>query len=112
VYIQAFPSTGAKWQVSNNEGTQPRWRGDGRELFFISGTTQRLLSAGIRASAGRVEIETPRALFPVLQFPGPAYLYDVTPDGQRFVVVSPPGGGAQGSTAINIVSDWQAGLKK
>lgn len=112
VYIQAFPSTGAKWQVSNNEGFQPRWRGDGRELFFISATTQRLWAAGIRASAGRVDIETPRALFPVLLFPGPAYVYDVTPDGQRFVVVSPPGADAQGTSAINVISDWQAGLKK
>ena len=112
VYIQAFPSTGAKWQVSNNSGIQPRWRGDGRELFFISDTTQRLWAAGIHAYAGRVEIGTPQPLFPVLLFPGPSYVYDVTPDGQRFVVVSPPGAGAQGTSAINMVSDWQAGLKK
>jgi len=112
VYIQAFPSTGAKWQVSNNQGTQPRWRGDSRELFFMSETTQRMWVAGIRASAGRVEIETPQPLFPVLGFPGPSYVYDVTPDGQRFVVVSPPGAGAQGTSAINIISDWQAELKK
>jgi len=111
VYIQAFPSTGAKWQVSNNQGTQPRWRGDSRELFFMSETTQRMWVAGIRASAGRVEIETPQPLFPVLGFPGPSYVYDVTPDGQRFVVVSPPGVGAQGTSAINIISDWQAELK-
>jgi eukaryotic-like serine/threonine-protein kinase len=112
VYIQAFPSTGAKWQVSNNEGTQPRWRGDGRELFFLSGTTQNMWVAGIRSSPGGVEVETPRALFPVPQFPGPAHLYDVTPEGQRFVLVSPPGAGAQGGVAINIISQWQAGLKK
>jgi serine/threonine protein kinase/Tol biopolymer transport system component len=111
VYIQAFPSTGAKWQVSNNGGMQPRWRGDGRELFFINETTQRIWVAGIRASAGRVEIETPQPLFSLLLFPGPAYVYDVTPDGQRFVVVSPPGAGAQDSS-INVISDWQAGLKK
>jgi eukaryotic-like serine/threonine-protein kinase len=82
VYIQAFPSTGAKWQVSNNGGIQPRWRGDGRELFFISDTTQRMWVAGIRAFAGRVEIEMSRPLFPVLLFSGPSFLYDVTPDGQ------------------------------
>jgi hypothetical protein len=39
-------------------------------------------------------------------------VYDVTRDGQRFVVVSPPGAGAQGTSAINVISDWQAGLKK
>jgi hypothetical protein len=88
------------------------WRGDGRKLFFISETTQRLWAAGIRASAGRVDIETPRAFFPVVLFPGPAYVYDVTPDGQHFVVVSPLGADAQGMSAINVISDWQAGLKK
>jgi eukaryotic-like serine/threonine-protein kinase len=112
VYIQAFPSTGAKWQVSNNEGLQPRWRGDGRELFFISDSTQRMWVAGIRASQGGVEIETPHSLFPVLQFPGPGHLYDVTADGQRFVIVSPSGAGASASLPINIVSEWQTGLKK
>jgi Tol biopolymer transport system component len=112
VYIQAFPSTGAKWQVSSNSGIQPRWRGDGRELFFISDTTQRLWAAGIHAFAGRVEIGAPQPLFPVLLFPGPSYVYDVTRDGQRFVVVSPPGAGVQGTSAINVISDWQAGLKK
>jgi len=115
VYIQTFPSTGARWQVSDKGGTQPRWRGDGREVFFINDTTQRLWTAGIRASAGRVEIETPRPLFPVVLFPGPAYLYDVT----HTRTVSAYRGrlaawrqGAQGSSAINIVSDWPAGLKK
>jgi serine/threonine protein kinase/Tol biopolymer transport system component len=112
VYVQPFPSTGAKWQVSNKGGVQPRWRGDGRELFFISETTQRLWAAGIQASAGHVEIATPRPLFPILLFPGPSFLYDVTRDGQHFVVISPPGAGAQGTSAIDIVSDWQSGLKK
>jgi hypothetical protein len=51
-------------------------------------------------------------LFAVLQFPGRAHLYDVTADGQRFVMVSPPGAGAFGSLPINIASNWQAGLKK
>jgi hypothetical protein len=64
----------------------------GREMFFISDMTQRPWAAGIRPSAGRVEIEPPRPLFPVVLFPGPANIVnDVTPDGRRFVVVSAPG---------------------
>jgi eukaryotic-like serine/threonine-protein kinase len=112
IYIQPFPSTGAKWQVSNQKGTQPRWRADGKELFFLSGTTQRMWAAGIRILAGRPEIETSRALFTVLLYPGPAYLYDAAPDGQRFLVISPPSVGSEGAYPLNIVSDWQAGLKK
>ncbi|HEV2202822.1 MAG TPA: protein kinase [Bryobacteraceae bacterium] len=110
VYIQAFPPSGGKWQVSNNEGDEPHWRGDGKELFFLGGT--KMWAAGIRASAGRVEIDSPRDLFTTLQFPGPGYLYDVTRDGQRFLVVRPPGSGIQGSAPIVVLSDWQAGLKK
>ena len=110
MYIQAFPLSGGKWQVSSNEGSQPRWRADGKELFFLGGT--KMWAAGIRTSAGRVEIDPPRDLFTVFQFPGPGYLYDVTRDGQRFLVIRPPGSDLQGTDPIIVLSDWQAGLKK
>lgn len=36
VYVQPFPTTGAKWQVSSMGGSDPQWRGDGRELFYVA----------------------------------------------------------------------------
>ena len=60
VYIQAFPLSSGKWQVSSNDGDQPRWSRDGKELFFLSGT--RLRVAGIRTVSGRIEMDTPRDL--------------------------------------------------
>ena len=50
VYIQAFPSSGAKWPVSQGGGIQPLWRGDGKELFFI-GADQQLMAVGINLAA-------------------------------------------------------------
>jgi Tol biopolymer transport system component len=36
VFVQAFPPTGAKWQISNGGGSEPNWSGDGRELFYLT----------------------------------------------------------------------------
>ena len=110
VYIKTFPLSSGKWQVSNNEGDQPRWSRDGKELFFLSST--RLWAAGIRTVAGRIEIDAPHSFFGITRFPGPDYVYDVAPDGQRFITVRVPGTSNLESAPIAIISDWQAGLKK
>ena len=109
VYIQAFPLSGGKWQVTNSGGIQPRWRGDGKELFYLS--REKLWAAGVRTSPGRVEIDPPRELFGVAIYPGPQYLYDVTPDGRRFLLTQPANVNV-GTDSMNVISDWQAGLKK
>jgi Tol biopolymer transport system component/tRNA A-37 threonylcarbamoyl transferase component Bud32 len=109
VYIQAFPSPGGKWQVTNSGGTQPRWRGDGKELFFLNDS--RLWAAGIRTSPGRVEIDPPRELFRAAAYQGPPYVYDVTPDGRRFLLTQPTSGNV-GLEPMNVISDWQTGLKQ
>jgi hypothetical protein len=111
VYIRAFPSSAGKWQVSNQGGTFARWRGDGKELFYIS-SNNKMTAAGVRTSATSIETDTPRELFPV-SAPGPlGYPYDVTADGQRFLVLD-AAGTAQGSAApLTVVTNWQAGLQK
>ena len=89
VYIQTFPPSGGKWQVSTAGGDQAQWRADGRELYFV-GPDRRLMVAGIRAERG-IEMETPRALFPVrissngISDSRTQYLPDAT--GQRFLVL-------------------------
>ena len=95
--------------MTSSGGTEPRWRADGKELFFLSGTKS--WAAGVRTSPGRVEIDPPRDLFVFANYLGPAYHYDVTPDGQRFLLTQPPNVNA-GLGPMNVVSDWQAGLKK
>jgi Tol biopolymer transport system component len=87
IYVDSFPNSGARIQVSTNGGHAARWRHDGRELFYLApdGT---LMAVPIR-SVVPLEFGPPAALFQffqarnvVTQRPN----YDVTPDGQRFIV--------------------------
>ena len=109
VYVQAFPLSGSKWQVTNRGGIQPRWRADGKEMFFLHG--EKLWAAGLRISPGRVKVDPPQELFELAVYPGPAYIHDITPDGQRFLLTQPSNAGASLSP-MELVSGWQAGLKK
>ena len=111
VYIQSFPPSGGKWQVSTNGGQEPRWRGDGKEIYYYA--SERIWAAGVRTAAGRVEVDSPRGLFPDAFFPGPDYYYDVTRDGQRFLELQLPSAlNDQSSNALIVVSNWQASLKQ
>jgi serine/threonine protein kinase len=87
IYVQSFPESGPRIQVSSNGGGTARWRHDGKELFYLTldGT---VMAAPVR-SAQPLEFGAPVALFkfysPVTGG-APAASYDVTPDGQRFLV--------------------------
>ena len=65
VYVQGFPSAGDRWQVSTTGGSQPRWRGDGAELYFVAGNGM-LMAASFRTTATNAspQTATPVALFP------------------------------------------------
>ncbi|MEO8098711.1 MAG: protein kinase [Acidobacteriota bacterium] len=112
IYIRAMPGGPAgQWQVSNAVAQQPRWRGDGKELFYFAPAVAAEMAAGIKLLADRVDIETPRELFRSRGFAS-AY-HEPTPDGQRVLVLVPPFADESdpGAGALNIVSNWQALLK-
>jgi hypothetical protein len=96
VYVQPFPATGAKWQVSTGGGDQPRWRRDGRELFYLA-ADRKLMAVSVDVP-GAFDADPPRPLFETtIPFGdlGISQAYDVSPDGQRFVIagfdpLSPP----------------------
>jgi Tol biopolymer transport system component len=84
--VQPFPPTGGKWLVSQDGGSYPRWRGDGRELFYLA--RDRTLVAVEIKSAIRFELGAFRTLFQVDEAGtgGGTTKYEVTRDGQRFLV--------------------------
>jgi Tol biopolymer transport system component len=88
IYVTTFPGAAGKWQVSRGGGTEPRWRGDGKEIFYLG--PMGMLTAVPVSSVGTFSTGTPTPLF---QFHGRApisstdvYSYDVTRDGKRFLV--------------------------
>lgn len=88
VYVRPFPNTGeAKWQVSSNGGTEPVWARSGRELFFRSARNELASVPVLRRET--FEIGEQRVLFSTTPFLADPYsqVYDVTPDGQRFVMI-------------------------
>ena len=61
--MQAFPSSGGKWQVSNQGGNRPKWSSDGKELFYIGAGANTIMAAGIRTTGTSIDSDTPRELF-------------------------------------------------
>ena len=62
IYVRPFPGPGGTWKVSAMGGTDPRWRADGRELFFIAPDAE-LMAASVRTSSSSLEAGSPTALF-------------------------------------------------
>ncbi len=108
VFVQPFPATGVRWQVSNQGGSDAMWRADGRELFYLSDGN--LMAVDVRTAPGGLSFGKPRILFKTPPIPGPSRAtYVVAPDGQRFLFVKVLK--AQGSEPIVVVTDWLAGRK-
>jgi Tol biopolymer transport system component len=110
VYIRPFPGPGGKWQVSTEGGWYPHWRRDGRELFYVSADS-RLMSAEVKTNGTSLEIGAVRPLFETRPYYGlfSGNVYDVTADGQRFIVAYEP---QQSNSAITLVVNWLADLRK
>src|SRR5262245_39921163 len=62
IYVQAFPSTGRRWQVSRDGGRQPLWRADGKELFFVS-DDRKFYAVDVSEKSGSFEFGVPKFLF-------------------------------------------------
>ena len=105
VYIQSYPGGEQRQQVSSGGGTEPQWRKDGREIFFLN--ENRTMTAAPVSSAGVPG--TPQLLFQTrVPVTGNAYRrsYEVSPDGQRFLVNTMPVDAHR--PVIHVVLDWRA----
>ena len=107
VYVAAFPQPGGRWQVSQTGGTEPRWNRNGRELFFID-LQNNLVSVDVEASAAGFQPGAARKLF---QFHGAGGLwrYDVSPDGERFLVTDPLDEDL--ASPVTLITDWPRKLE-
>jgi len=113
VYVQTFPLSGAKYQISTSGGNAPRWGRDGKELFYVS-DDQKLMAVPIKLGA-TIEAGTPHPLFPLSPFPGFGSInsfYQPMRDGQRFLVNVRAGGEAAAATPLTVITNWQAAFKK
>ena len=105
VYIAPYPATGGTWQVSTGGGSSPRWRRDGRELFYVAADNH-LMVATVRTTATSVEVGVPQPLFEIRPY-GIWGRFDVTADGQRFIAPYEPG---DLNKPITLVVNWPADL--
>ena len=113
VYVQQFDglSNGTKrrWMVSKNGGL-PRWRSDNNELFYMT-PDGRMMSVSIRLGAdGGIESGAPQELFQTRPVPKTWNLYDVSPDGQRFLLNVPLEWTS--SAPITVITNWTEKLKE
>jgi eukaryotic-like serine/threonine-protein kinase len=113
VYVVPFPMAGGKWQISTGGGEQPRWRRDGKELFYLNGNV--VMAAEVNGTGAAFQVGAARRLFEVRRRTesyrgfGLGSAYDVTPDGQRFLVnvvdqaaLPPP---------VTVITNWAATLR-
>lgn len=108
IYVVPFPPNpaGGKWLVSRGGGVQPRWRHDGKELFYIS-PDWKMMAVDVSISP-TFQSGTPHPLFDTDMVDtgirtGPIS-WDIAPDGKRFLIISPD---SAGTTSLNVILNWQ-----
>ena len=111
VYVRSFPDGGTKVRVSSGGGNQPEWRRNGQELFYLAPDST-LMSVAVRESGTQFAIVEERPLFQTNAEQDRAIRnhYTASPDGQRFLVLSPlvdPN-----ASPLVAVLNWTAGLKR
>jgi Tol biopolymer transport system component len=120
VYVQAFPTARGKWQVSTGGGTYPRWRPDGKEIFYLA-PDGRLTAAPILAGMNEqaIDIGTPVPLFTPRFASGGSIispgslarpLYAVTTDGRFLLNETAAAPGENDTASLTVVLNWDAEL--
>jgi hypothetical protein len=112
VYVAPFPGGNGKWQVSSGGGQEPRWRKDGKELFFLSRDSKMMavpVSTGASFASG-----SPVALFQTHRRQPISsqdfYSYDVSADGQRFLIATQVDESA--AAPLTVFLNWTSAMDK
>jgi len=111
VYVRPFPNVeDGKWQISRNGGTESTWGPEGRELFFRSGEAVMMvrIQADPNFTAGSPEVLFTGNYDSALSVRS----YDISPDGQRFLMIKDAGMTGERQAQINVVLNWFEELKR
>jgi serine/threonine protein kinase/WD40 repeat protein len=112
VYVTSFPDANGKWQVSTDGGEQPRWRGDGKEIYFLS-SDAKLMAVSVDTN-NEFQSGTPAVLFQTEPREQVAtteqVVYDVSRDGQQFLVNSKYDNGS--AHPMSVILNWKSEIKK
>jgi serine/threonine-protein kinase len=110
ICLQPYPGSGGKRQISTEGGNEPAWNGNGRELFYRNGN--KMMAVEVRTQPG-FSAGKPRVLFEGPYVPAPVMFpnYDVTADGQRFLMLK-ANEQDQAATQIHVVLNWFEELKR
>jgi len=111
VFVATVPQSGALWQISTGGGSMPRWRRDGRELYFRA-SDGTLMAVPLGAGGGTAAIEgrgAPRPLIPGIPSPGNSWIFTYVPteDGQRFLVAAAR---RDARPPITVLVNWQTAI--
>jgi hypothetical protein len=104
-YVQSFPAGAGKWQISTEGGSSPRWRRDGRQIFFLD-LRGRILSVAFE-NAGSLVPGAPRVSADSVS---EISAFDPSPDGQRFLIISPLADRAH--LPLHLIAHWSADFEK
>jgi len=112
IFVSPFPDFASKWQVSVGGGEEPRWRGDGKELYYLA-PDRRLMAVPIQTSPTFASAP-PVALFVTAPQPPVSALhffsYDVTADGQKFLINTRSS--TSNSAPLSVLLNWPAEIEK
>ena len=109
VYVTAFPGGGAKWEVSVNGGQMPKWRRDGKELFFID-PADGLMAVDVSSAGNTIQVGTAHPLFHAVGLQSQLGPYAVTADGKKFLING--GNVKEENQPLVMVQNWAGSLKK
>jgi serine/threonine protein kinase len=111
VYVTSFPEAHGKWQVSNAGGVEPKWRGDGKELFYLSSESKMMavpVKTGLSFDPG-----TPAVLFQAnpreMLATSEQFSYEVSQDGQKFLINTHL---KTATMPLSVVLNWSAKVKQ
>jgi Tol biopolymer transport system component len=107
IYVQPFPASGGKRQISKGGGSRARWRRDGKELFYLA-PDGKIMAVAVTTGA-TLQVGVPQPLFET-HMSSLFARFAVTANGQRFLISVPVSEAV--ATPVTVVINWTAGIKR